>query len=697
MKGASTSTGNRSTRNSEEVDVYAQRILEEAASVCSQEQQKEKTADGDGSFVADVVTVDDNLGSYVVNSLKESLKGADELPNSQFLLESLTELLQDQIQLESALKAQSLLQQIADAVFAPPKMAPLQSNLTSSDSTSAEYSTGLSINRNALSQQQPIISPMAAQNLLPGALLEEEEEVDTESDKPNTDDETAFPPLGAATDATESATGTTHGKHHHHNHHHHGKHRSHHSHQNSSNSEEASELAAALFRPTTRSRQSSMDETSSSYGDANNNHRSSSVSSISPNLQPMPIPEQPLPYTTTTTDVSSSLQLDPMLAQYSAEWLLNMNAAAEQPLSFDAAYAVTILSRGDVNVAQYILEQVLHHELPVCRHLLQDGKCYRADCTFSHDDIETHTCLFWLKSRCSKGSECRFLHGFANKWLDQVPDDLPQYYDYGAAMEQLMMEQEEPHHHHQEQLQYESYGNGTYSNSGVNGGGSMIDYSNMNQPRQQQQQQIPSYPLLSSSYNSTSSSAWIPSPPTSGGGGISFANVASQGYNDRQSFADSNASYSKDNNGSSSVQNVRDLATVPIPQDLWNPHENRDASAFYIADPLERYYTVTAAVPHRNDVIDLHFQSLQTFAAVLDVVLPEKLQQLRSVWIVTGTGHHVGTRTHQKGGGTLENAVLDYLVEYYGSPEYSIRRGRDRNGQGGAVLVEQKRWAESTR
>jgi len=688
------SSGNRS--HSEEVDVFAQRILEEAASARSQEQeQEEQPADGDGSVVADVVTVDDNLGSYVVNSLQESLKSADELPNSQFLLESLTELLQDQIRLESALKAQALLQQIADEVFAPPKKPPLQSNLImSNNSSSADYSAGgLSINRNAFSQQQPIISPLAAQTLLPGALLEEEEEDDdTESDKPNTDDETAFPPLGAATDATadSTSTGTTHGKHHHH-HHHHGKHRSHHSHKNSSNSEEASELAAALFRPTTRSRQSSMDETSSSYGDANSNHRNNSVSSLSPNLQPMAIPEQHLPYTTTTTDLSSSLQLDPMLLQYSAEWLLNMNAAAEQPLSFDAAYAVTILSRGDVNVAQYILDQVLHHELPVCRHLLQDGKCYRADCTFSHDDIETHTCLFWLKARCSKGSECRFLHGFANKWLDQVPDELPQYYDYGAAMEQLMMDQEE-NHHEQLQSHYEPYGNGAYNNSGVNGGGTMNEYSEMNQPhhqqqQQQQQQQVPSYPLLSSSYNSTSSSTWIPSPPTSGGG-VSFANVAAQGYNDRQSFADSNGSYSKNNNKSSSIQNAPDLPTVPIPQDLWNPHENRDASAFYIADPLERYYTVTSAVPHRNDVIDLHFQSLQTFATVLDVVLPEKLQQLRSVWIVTGTGHHVGSRTHQKGGGTLERSVLDYLVENYVPPEYSVRRGRDRNGQGGAVLVE---------
>ena len=50
----------------------------------------------------------------------------------------------------------------------------------------------------------------------------------------------------------------------------------------------------------------------------------------------------------------------------------------------------------------------------------------------------------------------------------------------------------------------------------------------------------------------------------------------------------------------------------------------------------------------------------------------------------------MGRRTHQKGGGALEAAVLEYLVEHYNSSDYSIQRGRDRNGQGGAVLVERK-------
>ena len=404
--------------NGETMDVFAQRILEEAAANSNDpgiEQKYSVEGEGDDS-VEEVVTVDDNLGAYVVQSLRECLDDAAELCTSQVLLESLTELLQDQCRIESPETAQELLQQIADEVFAP-RQYP--------QTASTPYSRLSILENHTVLPQQPMISPFAAQSLLPGALLEEEEEDD--GDKPTTtDNETAFPPLGDAT-----SDFTTPAKYHHHP----SRHRRHHSQQSNSNSDTASDLAAALFRPTSRSRQSSMDETNSSYGDTVN-HKGSSVSSLSPKMQPVPIPEQQQPTSSTYIDSSSPLELDPMLIQYSGEWLINLNATAEQALSPDAACAVTVLSRCDVNIAQYILEQVLYHELPVCRHLLQDGKCYRADCSFSHQDIETHTCLFWLQSRCTKGSDCRFLHGFHSKWLDQIPDEVPQYYDYGAVVEQ---------------------------------------------------------------------------------------------------------------------------------------------------------------------------------------------------------------------------------------------------------------------
>jgi len=83
-------------------------------------------------------------------------------------------------------------------------------------------------------------------------------------------------------------------------------------------------------------------------------------------------------------------------------------------------------------------------------------------------------------------------------------------------------------------------------------------------------------------------------------------------------------------------------------------------------------------------VIDLHFQSTKTFAEVLEVVLPEKLaSEASGVWIVTGTGHHVGTKTHQRGGGVLESAVMNWLTE----KGYDFLKGRDRNGHGGALYV----------
>jgi DNA-nicking Smr family endonuclease len=123
--------------------------------------------------------------------------------------------------------------------------------------------------------------------------------------------------------------------------------------------------------------------------------------------------------------------------------------------------------------------------------------------------------------------------------------------------------------------------------------------------------------------------------------------------------------------------------TIKIPVDVWTPHEARDASVFHVADPLARYHLVQGA-SRREDVIDLHFQSTKTFPTVLSVILPEKLAKHGKVWIVTGTGHHVGSKTHQKGGGALENAVAEWLHD----EGYSYLRGRDRNGQGGAIYVE---------
>ena len=121
-----------------------------------------------------------------------------------------------------------------------------------------------------------------------------------------------------------------------------------------------------------------------------------------------------------------------------------------------------------------------------------------------------------------------------------------------------------------------------------------------------------------------------------------------------------------------------------IPQDLWLGSEQRDSSVFHIVDPMERYAEVAKRNP-RADVLDLHFQSIKTFPVVLSTVLDEMLESC-DVWVVTGSGHHVDTSSHQKRGGVLEEAVISWLDSY----GYVYARGRDRNGHGGAVLVKRQ-------
>jgi len=312
------------------------------------------------------------------------------------------------------------------------------------------------------------------------------------------------------------------------------------------------------------------------------------------------------------------------------EILLSMN----HELSEEAAKEAGSMSRGDINIAQYLVDAAMTAK-PVCRHMLHGG-CYRSDCQFSHD-VEGHTCLFWLRGRCGKGSSCRFLHGFNPKLLENIPSNTPSATPTRAP------------------LHFFSGDFGPLPAASVprTGGGTSLSYG-------------------------TKSNGVLRGTPTSIRTNLeasSFANIASKGYS-QEKFA-SPASITGPKATTPSV-----LPTIRIPQDLWNPHENRDASFFYIADPIERYTRVSASVK-RRDVIDLHFQSTKTFSTVLAKILPKKLSELHEVWIVTGTGHHVGSKTHQKGGGALERAVTAWLVE----EGYNCCRGKDRNGLGGALLV----------
>lgn len=75
---------------------------------------------------------------------------------------------------------------------------------------------------------------------------------------------------------------------------------------------------------------------------------------------------------------------------------------------------------------------------------------------------------------------------------------------------------------------------------------------------------------------------------------------------------------------------------VVMPQELWVDSTARDASAFEVADPLERAALVARQGQLSDQVIDLHFQSANTFSTVLDALLLERLTKLGPIWIVTG-------------------------------------------------------------
>eukprot|EP00591_Stephanopyxis_turris_P010642 CAMPEP_0195529172 /NCGR_PEP_ID=MMETSP0794_2-20130614/31614_1 /TAXON_ID=515487 /ORGANISM="Stephanopyxis turris, Strain CCMP 815" /LENGTH=819 /DNA_ID=CAMNT_0040660437 /DNA_START=305 /DNA_END=2764 /DNA_ORIENTATION=- len=107
----------------------------------------------------------------------------------------------------------------------------------------------------------------------------------------------------------------------------------------------------------------------------------------------------------------TSLQQQQLQIQSASEILLTMNVDLSEAAALEAA----LVSNADINVAQYLLDQATSAP-PVCRHMLHNA-CYRSDCQFSHD-VEGHTCSFWMKGRCGKGDECRFLHGFHEKLLE---------------------------------------------------------------------------------------------------------------------------------------------------------------------------------------------------------------------------------------------------------------------------------------
>ncbi|KAL3917773.1 MAG: hypothetical protein SGILL_004553 [Bacillariaceae sp.] len=410
------------------------------------------------------------------------------------------------------------------------------------------------------------------------------------------------------------------------------------------------DLAAALFRPA-RPRQNSIESEQDSGGGGNpqrsrgssvgsyhsamvNNMNSAVGSGATTTTQQQNSNPTPTPATAAAADMMNDYYFQQQLHSC-VEILLSMN----QELSEEAATEGSLMAQLDFNVAQYIVDAAMTAP-PICRHMLQEG-CYRSDCQFSHD-VDGHTCLFWIRGRCGKGAACKFFHGFSEKLLD------------GISFETT-----------QNTVNNNLYG----ANMGYNNG-----YGSYGQAPSTSVGTTDSTGVFSPSWQSPSLADSSASNSYSSGDTTSFANIASKGYEKNK--------FSEASSPPPSLSSTSTIPTTRIPQGLWNPHENRDAAWFNIVDPMERYRQVATTV-QRSDVIDLHFQSTKTFAEVLSSVLPTKLEEMEEVWIVTGTGHHVGSKTHQKGGGALERSVIQWLSE----EAYSFLRGKDRNGLGGALLV----------
>lgn len=412
----------------------------------------------------------------------------------------------------------------------------------------------------------------------------------------------------------------------------------------------------------------------------------------SPRLQPMSAPLVPYSISQGSSNFTNNFQKQ---VDSTVQMLMAMN----YDICEDSAYEAALVSNADVNVAQHVIDGAVAAP-PVCRHMLNDG-CYRSDCQFSHD-VDGHTCSFWLRGRCGKGDGCKFMHGFSKKLLDGVkvkylPGQHPSSSPYGGESDlgskPISIRTSNLVQH-----------NAVTSVSFPNQGGMALfqaaspeskefspDRANslFNRPSVAPSSSLPTQTFMTNkkepipfSLDTPSSTGSISPTKVKESGketpAFSFARIASSGYDKKNSYFDSSS------NPSDTVEhdNSRNSRTVKIPQNLWNSCYNRPTTAFHIQDPIDRYEEVSSSVK-REDIVDLHFQSVKSFPIVLSTILPDKLRNHSEVWIVTGTGHHVVRNTHQKSGGILENSLIDWLT----SKNYKFLRGKDKNGFRGAVLV----------
>lgn len=407
----------------------------------------------------------------------------------------------------------------------------------------------------------------------------------------------------------------------------------------------------------------------------------------SPKLKPMaPPPASHIGLSGLKTASADALMRNsiPALFQKQLDSAVEILLAMNYDVCREAAHEAALVSNADVNVAQHVIDGALSAP-PVCRHMLNDG-CYRSDCHFSHD-VDGHTCTFWLRGRCGKGEGCRFMHGFSEKLLDGVNVDFrrppPQ-----AAEEPATFLLPPAHSASSKPIAIKT---GNLVQHNVKTSFSMSNSLERGFAIPQAGSAVSSRETsisdgtIGSSVDLKASTPLSMSPasgpkPANSPSTFSFASIASKGYSKQSSFNKSRTSTGEPSGIEKALNETKKI--VKIPQNLWTASQYRASGAFNINDPIARYKEVSSAV-QRADVLDLHFQSMKTFPTVLNAILPGKLKDHSEVWIVTGTGNHVGRSTHQKSGGVLENAVIGWLE----SNGYNFSRGKDKNGFGGALLV----------
>lgn len=125
---------------------------------------------------------------------------------------------------------------------------------------------------------------------------------------------------------------------------------------------------------------------------------------------------------------------------------------------------------------------------------------------------------------------------------------------------------------------------------------------------------------------------------------------------------------------------------MQIPKAVAQAADLRDPSSFNIQDPLERFMAVNSHNTGTQSaaLLDLHFQSPQTFQQVLDDVLPERLRMFpnEGVWVVTGGGSTAAARGQPQG-----RSLYDAVHAYLSRKHYDFAIGQGSDGTQGAFFV----------